>query len=225
MRYSLDYWLPDPMYRSRLQLAMSYLLKYTLTQLAFLEIFRSTMFFAFILLILINRLEGIFRMISTFQLNPSEFCKLYKPLFIGYRGIITVLEYETNAIISLYFLGIVSLSWICIKLSEKEVGYLLYGWFVTLDISALVLGIAVLTQVCKMSDSAVAVLESYKTESKVMYRSTPCKTNRIVQLDTNCLGRIRLNYFLIGDLGGEFLNCFLYMLVLRTFDAILIVSK
>lgn len=225
IRYLLDYFLPDPKYRSRFQLLSTFLLRYTMLLLVVLDAFRSILFHVFVLTIFLNRITLVFHLISELKPTPTVFYKLYIPLFIAFQGFIQLMELPAKIILSAYFAGIVTLSWICIIMTSDEIGTLLYCWCATLLISAIVVGIALLKTACKIFETGKSTLSGFKNESKLVHNARPCKPTRVDMKNVCCLRAIRMNVSLIGDLGMKFMNSFLYMLVLRTFDAILIVTK
>lgn len=148
-RYILDYFLPFPTNRSRLLLLCTFLSRYAMLLLTFLEAFRSLLFHIFVLTMILNRITLIFHLISKLHPSPIVFYKLYLPLYITLQGLIQLFALPVNIILSAYFAGIVTLSWVCIIMTTNEIGTLFYCWVVTLLISAIVLGVSVLKTACK----------------------------------------------------------------------------
>lgn len=225
MRYNLDYLLPLTMYRSRQQLILSFVVRYLVTQLAFLELFQSILFNIYLYLIIISRFSSIFQVISLWKPNPVIFYQVYKTTLIVFKAFVTMWEFGPQITFSMYFVLVVSLLWGCIKMPVEEVGLILFSWFVFHLVCLIVLGVVNFKPLCVFLDNSSSVLHSFRTQTKLVYRDSPCKLNRLTMLSIFSQMDIRLNYPLIGYLGRPFLVSFYNMLVLRTFDAILVVSK
>lgn len=224
LRYFMDYFLPAPLYRSTLVLSCSFILRYVTVQLVFLELFRTILFLVFLLLVILSRITSILQTLSNWKYNPAVCCRLYKLLFIVAQEFLQILKFPGGITLSTYFLGVLCLSWFCVKMNSAKTGLIIYYWCVILLILAIIVGISALVTVSRSFDYAKKIVENVRYEAKLAYRNHPCKKTRVDMLNARGMLRIHLNYALIGDVGIDFLKSFLHMLVLRSFDAILIVS-
>lgn len=225
MRYNLDYVLPEQIYRSRVHLFSSFIVRLAITELAFVEIFRTASFQLLLFFMIISRVNSIDTIILTWQPKPAIFYQLYKAIYIIFQDFGPIIEFGVEIVLTLYFILVVSLSWILIKLQASVMGYMMYSWCLTLLIGLIVFGASIIYSACRILDTSKELLSSFKMKSKLEFKKSPSIGTRCDKLNLFGMLEIRLKYSLIGYLGMPFFMNFYFMLTLRIFDAILVVSK
>lgn len=154
--------------------------------------------------------------------NASEFCKLHVEYRLILKNVQTILEGILYMVLSFVFWIIVFLTWSCVKCSPEQIGYLLYIWFVTalclLSLGATVL-ISMLCDLLDLDSVAVHLNRLMAKRDLVKWRTW---SNRIAYYQTNAVRSIRLKYGLFACFGKDFFVDFVWVLLVRCFDVIIL---
>lgn len=220
-RYILEEILEDPIYRSSLAIVGAVVIRYILLLIASVETFRCVAYLYTITLVGLIRWKDIM-IAPVFWRNASKFCQIH----IEYRLLIKSIQSVGEAIIFLVltfvFWIIVFLAWAVVKCSPERIGYILYAWFAT-ALCLLCFGAAVLLSlICKLLDlDSIAVqVNILMAKRDFVFRRN--WQNRITVRRTMAVRPIRLKFGTFAYFGREFFVSFIFVLLCRSFDAIII---
>lgn len=118
----------------------------------------------------------------------------------------------------------ICIMWVCVKRSPQQLGVVVYCWFcLTLAIISIIL-IQVQMKICGMFDSCMGVYFSVCQREKFLFVRKPSMTGKIAVLTARTLAPVRWRCHLWGPLEMDFQVSFLESLLLRIFDALIVVD-
>lgn len=226
LRYVFDYFCPHPMYRSVNTIALGFLLRTAGYIFICLELFRSSSWAFFIVLVIINRVFSIRLSIGKCLCgkNPKQSVVTLRMIYITWNNVIAYLTNCLNIGLTAIFVEVVMLTWLCIKASPVLLGGLLYFWILILLVILMAIIIGYVKTICWILDQAKEIVQAVKLQTWLLHVRRFSKETKYFKLTAKAIIPIQLKYVFMGPLGIGFLATYIYALVLRVLDAILIVD-
>ncbi|CAL8147066.1 unnamed protein product [Orchesella dallaii] len=222
--FILEQILPPPMYRTRDTIIGSVLLRFVLILPGVTEISRSLSYVLTLFMVLLDSATKVAkRMTERLQDNPVEFHKVYVQLCLLYGMGKQYVHKVVWMALTGTFWTLVIFTWICIK-----------GWHhlppVIRNMFAVVTFLLVLFHVIMLPKAIQALItisnfaDTGKKLAKKLYVRTHTRESRILVRQTRAVLPIKVSYGLFWTIDRDFLMDYLYLVTLRTFDALLILD-
>lgn len=221
-KYVAEEILENPMFRSTQTIILSLLIRFLFALLACVETFRCMAYIYTFALVILSRWKTILATPIVFSCNLSKLCSLHVQYRLIFKAIQTILETLLCTVFTWIFWGIVFITWICVQCSPLRIGFMLYIWLIILLLLLLIVVNVVISLPCKLLelDSFAVFVNILMAKRKLIRRRT--KQNRVVFYRALAVRPLQLKCGMFACLGREFLVDFVWILLARCFDAIII---
>ncbi len=153
-----------------------------------------------------------------------DFYKYYIYFKILYSKLERMINFTTYVVLSITFWTLVASYWVCVKGAIEKVSLPLYLVFIFVAVAITLGYFVMLPLVCRALEMAVQVVALHR--QKVRFRYVQCKGfgHRVNILRVEGILPIRKKYGMFWTIRMEFLGEYFWLIVNRTFDAILVVD-
>lgn len=225
-RYTLDYILPHPTQRSVPIILISNIIRLFICLLGFLEAFRTITLFIIGSLVITIRFSTGLNTMAVHMISRSEIRRI---LYLQKLSIIwNNIQVPAETFISLVCTGIFSISiflvWLCVKDSPQSFGTIVYPWFIINLLVDIGIVFIILKPICCLFDRLTGLFVCIKIRNKFLFLRSPSRSGKISVKKSASLNPVQYKCVMLGPVGMSFLVSFLQSLLLRIFDALLIVE-
>jgi len=118
----------------------------------------------------------------------------------------------------------VGCSWICVRKSPPEISSTVYATFVLLFCILVFVHLVVIPISCELAEMMLYVVKVHKLKARISNAKRKCFSSKILLRQVDAVIPIRVWYGPFWCLGEEFVPEYLWMLVQRCFDAIMMIT-
>lgn len=198
------------------------LTSFIIINLACIDTARALALLLYCLFILLERAcSSIKLLLNTLDISNPKIT--YVPFYLCFMSILKR-DLERLAYIWLYtlFWMTVAASWIVITKSPKDISYLMYVTIASVPLCVVIFGYAVFPLVCSFLEDSSRFVAIQQFSCTLTCSMHPLRANRCRKLEMRALRPIQLRYGEFQQIGREFLVDYVWNIVLRIFDVILI---
>ncbi len=222
--YPLEAVLPDPKYRKLSTILIALLIRILFALWGSVECWRTISLFAWLCLMLVSRflriLQILMSQLYTFRYFYCNYIFL-KLLYGKMKRVVWILTYVG---LSSTFWILVTSCWVIVKGSIEQLSLPLYLVFVLAAVMILIGYAIVLPMACKGFEMAVKVVYLYRFRTKFQLARVRCFIYKTEAMKAKAIKPMELTYGVFWPLRMAFLGEYFWLIVLRTFDAILLVD-
>lgn len=222
--YPLEILLPDPKYRSLETILGAVIIRLVCVLWGSLECGRAASLFIYLFFMIINRFLRTLKILMSQVYTFSGFYGNYIYVTLLYRKTEQLCWIITYILLSTTFWILVASCWIVVKGSIEKVTLPLYFVFVLTALIIFALYAAALPIVCKGLEMAIEVVALQELRARFRYARLKCRLVKAEIKTIKAIKPIKLTYGMFWQLRMSFLGEYFWLIVLRTFDAILIID-
>ncbi len=222
--YPLEAILPDPIYRNFQTIITALLIRLVFLFWGCVEGWRTFLFLVYLGFILIERAVKILMVLTSRVFLFRDFYKNYIYFKLVYSKVEKVVQVITYISFSIYFWALVASYWVCVQGTIEKVTLPLYLMFALVALAITLAHFLILPLLCGAMEMAIHVVAVHRQKARFQYVKFKGFGYKLNVLRVAGIQPVRLRYGMFWTIRMEFLGEYVWLIVNRTFDAILVVD-
>lgn len=223
--YIFELVMPDPHYRSQATIIYILAARFIINFLVAHEMIRCGLFAISAGIIIVDRATKTGKILIKCCRDVDKFCTWYIQGTLLLKKIEHLVHFFVYVVMNGFFWGTVVCWWVCVKCKVSDISLPVYTVFLLAALILLVGHIVIVPMLCLGLDMAEHIVKLEKLRAELKLLKVKSWKNKITLKRANSIRPIILSYGKFWNIDREFSAEYFWLIITRTFDAILLIDN